>query len=399
MKPCFLVLADGTVLNGESFGAEPKTPNDLNQASREGWGEVVFNTGMTGYHEILTDPSYTGQIVTMTYPHIGNYGDDDSWSEIAREGGRRLAKVKASAFIVRSLYRGPVPSGRKSLHTFLELNKIPGISEVDTRALTLRLRDRGAVNGVIVRNADWQETLSAKEIKSVVAFLKGLPDMEGQNLVTEVGTDESYTLKPDGEADAKTTIGVVDCGLKENIVRELLKYGCSVTVFPAGASAEKIKSAGLDGVLFSNGPGDPAVLPDLVKLAKDLIGSLPVFGICLGHQLIGQALGGKTYKMKFGHHGVNHPVRDELTKKVFVTSQNHGFAVDLDTVPQGVKVWFMNANDKTVEGLIHDELQVKTTQFHPESAPGPHDSSWIFEEFIKTASEASQKNKSTGGNS
>ena len=380
---CFLVLEDGTVYPGHQFGAEAPKVSDLSamNESSKGVGEVVFNTGMCGYHEILTDPSYSGQIVMMTYPHIGNYGCDDLWSENGPED-RELPRVKSMGFVVRSLYTGPVPEGRITLDKFLKDWKTPGITDVDTRALTLRLRDGGSCNGVIVaaRNPE-ADALSSEEIDASVGFLKTIPPMEGRNLVEDVGSSKPHIMSDKGDQ----SFVVVDCGIKSNIVEELAKRNTKVTVVPHTVSAKEILGQKPDGVLFSNGPGDPAVLGPVVNTIKDLIGKVPVFGICLGHQMIGQALGGKTAKMKFGHHGVNHPVRDERTKKVQVTSQNHGFVVDHDSLPKEVKIWFTNANDGSVEGIYHESLPVMSCQFHPEAAPGPHDSSWIFQEFIDRA--------------
>ena len=380
---CFLVLEDGTVFPGFQFGAQAPDISELSDMDEnsKGVGEVVFNTGMSGYHEILTDPSYSGQVVVMTYPHIGNYGCDDHWSENGPED-RDLPRVKAMGFVVRNYYTGPVPEGRVTLDRFLKEWGKPGITDVDTRALTLRLRDGGSCNGVIVASADKNaDSLSKQEIDGVRAFLKKIPPMEGRNLIPQVGTTSAHTAGNGKEC----SFVVVDCGVKANIVDELLKRGANVTVLPFTASPEDILSVKPDGVLFSNGPGDPAELKDVTKTVKSLIGKVPVFGICLGHQIIGQALGGKTKKMKFGHHGVNHPVRDERTKKVQVTSQNHGFVVDEKSLPDDVKIWFTNANDGSLEGLYHESLPVMSCQFHPEAAPGPHDSAWIFQEFIQRA--------------
>ncbi|MBN2508748.1 MAG: glutamine-hydrolyzing carbamoyl-phosphate synthase small subunit [Spirochaetales bacterium] len=382
---CFLVLADGTVFPGQQFGAQAPKVSGLAALTEDskGAGEVVFNTGMCGYHEILTDPSYSGQVVVMTYPHIGNYGCDDEWSENGPED-RSLPRVKAMGFVVRSLYTGPVPEGRITLDAFLKEWDTPGISGVDTRALTLRLRDGGSCNGVIVAADDpGAAALNDQELHSVLSFLHKIPPMEGRNLIQDVGSSAAHTVNEKGDIH----FVVVDCGVKANIIEELSKRNARVTVLPHTAVADDILAVKPQGVLFSNGPGDPAVLGPVVDTLKNLIGKVPVFGICLGHQLIGQALGGRTMKMKFGHHGVNHPVRDERTKKVQVTSQNHGFVVDQASLPKEVKVWFTNANDGSVEGIYHESLPVMSCQFHPEAAPGPHDSAWIFQEFIDRASQ------------
>ncbi len=375
---CCLVLADGSVFPGKPFGASALCADDLvvGRADRKSAGEVVFNTGMSGYHEILTDPSYTAQLVVMTYPHMGNYGADNKWSEIGPETGVDRMKVKCAALIVRSLYKGPVPDGRITLDEFLGLNDTPGIQGVDTRRLTLHLRTNGAQNGVLVQTESSFPT--APELAQVAAYLKGFPSMEGCNLTTEVGTAEPTVYGAGG----KPHLVMVDSGIKMNIIREIVARGAKVTVLPDSTTKAAILDCKPDAVLYSSGPGDPAVLADQIALIQSLFDLVPVFGICLGHQLISLALGAKTYKMKFGHHGVNHPVRDELTKKVFVTSQNHGFAVDEASLPADVGVWFRNANDNTVEGIYHKTRNIKCAQFHPEAAPGPHDSTWIFQSFL-----------------
>ncbi|MFW6337878.1 MAG: glutamine-hydrolyzing carbamoyl-phosphate synthase small subunit [Alkalispirochaetaceae bacterium] len=381
MKRVYLILQDGTEFAGEGFGASAPKPQELSALNGgvRCVGEVVFNTAMSGYAEVLTDPSYTGQLVAMTYPHIGNYGIDAEWSEIAPEQGVSRPKIKAAGFIVRSLYRGPVPAGRTTLHEFLSSHDIPGISDIDTRGLTLHLRDNGAQTGVIV-SPDSGNALSDEGRRAVREFLAAFPSMEGRSLVGEVGTLEPVRIN---SGAGGPHIALYDCGAKANIIRELTAAGADVTLFQSRATAAELLSVHPDAVLLSNGPGDPAVLPEQVKAAKELIGEVPLFGICLGHQILGEALGGETYKMKFGHHGVNHPVRDERTKKVFVTSQNHGFAVREESLPKGTEVWFRNANDQTIEGLRNDRVKVLTTQFHPESAPGPRDSRWIFKAFLE----------------
>ncbi|AEJ61686.1 carbamoyl-phosphate synthase, small subunit [Spirochaeta thermophila DSM 6578] len=378
---CALVLEDGMVFYGTSFGAPALPIERLTPGLKplEGVGEVVFNTGMVGYFEILTDPSYTGQIVTMTYPHIGNYGVDEAWCESGPEEGRR--KVKAAGFVIRSLYDGPVPEGRMSLHEYLASQGIPGITGVDTRALTLRLRDGGSPFGVIVAVPHGREMLNDEERTRVVEYLTSIPHMEGANLIGYVGTHQVVDL----EGRRPPHFAVIDCGIKANIIRELKARDVQVTLFPSSVGADELLTPEFDAVLFSNGPGDPAVLTEQIDLARSLIGKKPLFGVCLGHQIISLAFGAKTYKMKFGHHGINNPVRDEFTRRVFVTSQNHGFAVDEETLPDDLLVWFRNANDATVEGIAHRDLPVKASQFHPEAGPGPHDCSWIFDEFISTA--------------
>lgn len=377
--PCFLVLEDGTVYKGKSFGARAPRVSELRETklTEKAAGEVVFNTGMAGYHEILTDPSYTGQIVVMTYPMIGNYGTDEDWTEIGPEADDRSG-IKTAGFVARKVYAGPLPSGRVSIDDFLKNNNTPGIFDIDTRGLTLKIRDFGSKNGVIVSTADGSSSLSEEDLSVCVDVLSKFPPMEGRNLIGNVGVVEPVVQNPDG----KPHFVLVDCGIKANIIRELLKRGCRITILPSDAAAEDILKVQADALLLSSGPGDPAVLDDLVKTTASLIGKIPVYGVCLGHQLISLALGAKTKKMKFGHHGVNHPVRDEFTGKVCVTSQNHGFVVDEESLPESVEVWFRNANDKSIEGIRHKTLPVMCAQFHPEAAPGPRDSSWIFDRFV-----------------
>ncbi len=376
---CYLVLKDGTVLKGKSFGAKAPLSKELIQGEiSAAAGEVVFNTGMTGYHEILTDPSYTGQLVLMTYPHLGNYGCDDSWSEIGPEDSGDRSGVKPCGFITRSYYDGPIPPERETLSEFLKKNNKFGISDLDTRALTLKLRDEGSIDGVIV-SPENGKNLSQNEINDILKYLETFPSMAGRNLVEEVGTEKIVVENESG----KTHVVLYDCGVKANIVREYVKRDCKVTIVPSSTSSSEILSLKPNLVMLSNGPGDPAMLTEQIETVKQLIGKVQIAGICLGHQIVSLALGAKTYKMKFGHHGCNHPVRDEFTKKVFVTSQNHGFAVDKDTLPKGVDIWLVNANDNSVEGIIHKEFNIQSCQFHPEAAPGPEDSEWIFDAFIK----------------
>ena len=370
-KNSCLVLEDGSFFTGVGFGADPDEQSE---------GEVVFNTGMSGYHEILTDPSYTGQIVMMTYPHIGNYGDMSEWTEVGPEQSGRKT-IKARALVVRSVYRGRVYKGRKTLDEFLAENRICGISDVDTRALTLKLRENGSQKGFIIKCDVVDGKPDSAALKDALQKLKAMPDMQGQNLIGDVGTNKAEVINP----GKKTTFAVIDCGIKANIVRELTSRDVTVMLFPSTVTAKEILECGADGVLFSNGPGDPAVLTKQIELVKGLIDKIPVCGICLGHQLISLALGAETYKMKFGHHGINNPVRDELTGKVFVSSQNHGFAVKEESLPEDVKLWFMNANDKSVEGIISKDRRIASVQFHPEAAPGPVDTAWIFDEYIKIA--------------
>ncbi|MFW5827788.1 MAG: glutamine-hydrolyzing carbamoyl-phosphate synthase small subunit, partial [Alkalispirochaeta sp.] len=394
-----LVLADGLVFPGRAFGAPVLSLEEARSALEGGdapsylmhFGEVVFNTAMSGYPEVLTDPSYTGQIVAMTYPHIGNYGVDAAWSESGPEEGRTRV-VKVAGLVVRELYRGPVHADRITLDAYLRENGVPGISGVDTRALTLHLREKGAQNAVICAANGADGADGATAYADLAAQLSRFPSMEGRGLLGEVGTPVAVDLGgaaslrddgPPGERGTGPHIALYDCGAKANIVRELQALGCRLSVVPSTATAGEIRATGAEAVMISNGPGDPAVLEHQVAQTRELLGELPVLGICLGHQIIAEAVGGRTSKMKFGHHGLNHPVRDEITRRVFVTSQNHGFTVDEDSLPPGLSVWFRNANDGSVEGLRDDARGIRSTQFHPESAPGPADSRWIFEAFLE----------------
>lgn len=377
----FLVLEDGSCFKGNGWGAEIPLVKELHngEISNNPVGEVVFNTSMTGYQEIVTDPSYTGQVVLMTYPHIGNYGTNDHWSQSSpHEKGNSPQRKQAAALIVRSFYNGPVTEGRLFFDDFLKREGICCISDVDTRALTLNLRDEGSRNGVIVRSENRE--LSVSELDSVIEYLKTVPSMEGQNLINGLGTDKPVEYSKG--SNSSKHFALIDCGIKKGIVQEMEKQNVKITLFPSDISAETLLEHKIDAVLFSNGPGDPAVLSGQIKLCKSLIGKKPVFGICLGHQIMAHALGGKTAKMKFGHHGGNHPVRDEQTGKVFVTAQNHGFMVDENSLPKEVSVRFKNANDGSVEGLISQKHKIFTAQFHPEAEPGPDDSTWIFREFV-----------------
>jgi len=351
-----LALEDGKIFRGKSFGAKG-----------ERCGEVVFNTSMAGYQEIITDPSYKGQIVTMTYPLIGNYG-------INREDveSRRLF---LEGFVVReyskiaSNWRNEQPLGE-----YLEENNIPGIEGIDTRQLTLHIRLQGAMKAVL-------STLDTDE-KSLVQKARNSAGLVGIDLVKEVTSDKKYSWSQ--AKNLRYKVVVVDCGVKYNILRELLKNNCQVSVVPANTSAEDILKMKPDGLLLSNGPGDPAAVSYVVQTTRKLIGKLPIFGICLGHQMLGLALGGKTYKLKFGHHGANHPVKELKTGKVSITSQNHGFCVDIDSLnKKEVEITHINLNDQTLEGLRHKKLPIFSVQFHPEASPGPHDAEYLFEEFTK----------------
>lgn len=389
-----LALADGTWFDGYGFGATARRIREITPADPEALrelGEVVFNTAMVGYPEVLTDPSYTGQIVTMTYPHAGNYGIDAAWSE--RGPAARGNEVSVAGFVVRHLYTGPVPEGRIRLSDYLAEHGVPAISDVDTRALTLHLRDAGSQNGVLFRPADGTAP-SDTELEQARRLLTDFPTMEGRNLLGVVGASATVA-RPATDSETGSTPATVsrhvalwDTGTKANIVRILEAEGCRVTLLPSSADAAAIRATGADALFISNGPGDPATLEHQVGVTRQLIDAMPVLGICLGHQIVCEALGAKTYKMKFGHHGVNHPVRDEFTKQVFVTSQNHGFAVDPESLPRSTRVWFQNANDRTVEGIWDEQRAVCTTQFHPEAAPGPLDSRYIFARMLSRIGEA-----------
>lgn len=353
---CMLGLEDGTVFAGESFGA-----------SGTSVGEVVFNTAMSGYQEILTDPSYCGQIVTMTMPQIGNYGVNAEDME--------SAKQHLSGFVVKELsrrYSNHRATG--SLHEFLRAAGIIGLAGIDTRTLTKRLRERGALRGVI--------STEIGDPVQLVAKARAASPMEGQNLVEQVMPNGERVWSAEG-GRGELSVVAMDCGIKSNILRELASAGCQVRVVPPSTSAEQILSSNPRGLLVGNGPGDPAAVTDAVATIRDLVGRLPIFGICLGHQLLSLALGAKTYKLKFGHHGANHPVLNVETGRVEITSQNHGFAVDIPSLEAvGGRVTHINLYDRSLEGFAHPEKRVFAVQYHPEAAPGPHDSGYLFEQFI-----------------
>ncbi|MBU0682901.1 MAG: glutamine-hydrolyzing carbamoyl-phosphate synthase small subunit [Candidatus Omnitrophota bacterium] len=356
MKQCVkakLVLEDGTSFKGISFGARG-----------ENSGEVVFNTAMSGYQEILTDPSYKGQIVTMTYPLIGNYGVNAEDVESNR--------VFLEGFVVREASR--IASNwrsQKSLREYFQENNIMGIEGVDTRALTKHVREKGAMKAVISTEDLNDESLREKAINSA--------GLIGRDLVKEVTSEHVYDWNDTG----KYTVVVIDCGVKLNILRELVKHNCLVKVVPAGTSAETIMDMAPHGVLVSNGPGDPEGVPYLMNTVKTLMKQVPIFGICLGHQILALATGNSTYKLKFGHHGVNHPVKDLRTGKVYITVQNHGFCVKTDLLNrEEIEVTHINLNDNTVEGIKYKKFPVFSVQFHPEASSGPHEAVYLFKEFI-----------------
>jgi carbamoyl-phosphate synthase small subunit len=373
--PALLALEDGTVYRGRGFGA-----------ADEAAGEVVFNTAITGYQEVLTDPSYRGQIVTMTAPEIGNVGVNPIDFESAR--------AWCAGFVIREL--SPAVSNwraESNLDRMLIEAGVAGLSGIDTRAVTRRLRLSGAQRAVITRQVD--------DAAGAVARARRHPPLEGRDLVREVTASAPYTWDepiwpgPTGPGRAVAAkppvrhhVVAYDFGIKRGILRRLRSSGCRVTVVPAATSARDALGHQPDGVFLSNGPGDPAALPYAVEAARALVESkIPVFGICLGHQILGQALGGKTYKLKFGHHGANHPVMDLGTRKVEITSQNHGFAVDVASMEGRAVLTHVSLNDKTVEGMRHDRLPVFGVQYHPEASPGPNDAAYLFDRFVKLMDE------------
>jgi len=353
-----LVLEDGSVFAGRAFGAEA-----------ERHGEVVFTTSMTGYQEALTDPSFAGQILVMTYPLQGNYGVTPFDTESAR--------VQVRGFVVREACE--LPSHWRSedtLHGYLVANGIPAIEGVDTRALTRRLRSAGVMMGALTR----------RDPETARARLRELPRYEGSDFVHDVSTAKPFSW-PDPERPGRHIV-VLDLGVKHNIMRILRSLGCRVTAVPCATSAADVLDLKPDGIVLSPGPGDPALLDYAVDTANGLLGRAPVFGICLGHQVLARAWGATTFKLKFGHRGANHPVRDEATGRVSITAQNHGYAVDPNGLPSSVEVSHVHLNDGTCEGLRHRELPVFTIQYHSEASPGPHDNRELFERFLELVEEA-----------
>lgn len=363
---CKLALEDGTVFTGTSFGAEGTRT-----------GEVVFNTALTGYQEIFTDPSYCGQIVVMTFPLIGNYGVNPEDFE--------SLQPHLTGFVVKEVCNRPSNyRATQALAGFLKDYGIPGLANIDTRALTRRLRVHGALRGVI-------STEIMDEVKLVQAAARA-ESMVGANLVDCVAPRELRSWSeplwtPPGDTkhrpETKCHIVAIDCGIKSNILRYLAEQGGRVTVVPADATAAQIRELKPDGLLVGNGPGDPAAVTKTIATLRELAGKVPMFGICLGHQMLALALGAKTYKLKFGHHGANQPVRNEITGRVEITSQNHGFAVDIESLRKvGGTVTHVNLNDGSLEGFLHKQKQILCVQFHPEAAPGPHDAGYLFERFV-----------------
>ena len=357
-REAVLLLEDGTLFRGSAFGA-----------AGEAAGEVVFNTSMTGYQEILTDPSYRGQIVTMTYPLIGNYGvnpEDDESAHPWLEG-----------FVVKEYT--PVPSNwraREPLDALLKRRRVVAVEGIDTRALTRRIRERGAMRAILSTETDNAHVLLER--------LKRVPPLIGRDLVSEVTCAAPYAWEDRvGEGGARHVV-VYDFGVKRNILRMLAQLGCRVSVVPARTAPDAVLAMRPDGILLSNGPGDPEAVSYAIAHVKALLGVRPLFGICLGHQILSLALGGKAYKMKFGHHGGNQPVMDLGTGRVQITAQNHGFAIDFSAVSADIEVTHINLNDRTVEGMRHRTLHAASVQYHPEAAPGPHDAGFFLKEFVES---------------
>jgi len=363
-KPAVLVLEDGTVYRGFAFAG-----------SKDSCGEVVFNTGMTGYQEILTDPSYKEQILVMTYPLVGNYGINEEDME--------SLSIHMAGFVVRE-YQGYPSNWRstKTLARFLEDHGTFGLEGIDTRALTRRLRTQGAMRGILSARVD--------HIGALLEKVRDYPGLVGRDIVKDVTCIQPYlwhnnrriSMPANPDRNGRLRVVVLDCGVKVNILRCLDELGCEVIVVPAGTNARDILALQPSGILLSNGPGDPAPLTGIVETVKDLLGRQPIFGICLGHQILGQAVGGKTAKLKFGHHGINQPVKNMDNGRIEISSQNHGFVVLTETLPSDTRVTHINLNDNTLEGLSYPALRAFSVQYHPEAAPGPKDSRYLFREFI-----------------
>jgi carbamoyl-phosphate synthase small subunit len=359
-KKAILILEDGRAFRGRAFGADGET-----------FGEMVFNTSMTGYQEILTDPSYSGQIVCMTYPHIGNYGVNEEDTESRRPW--------VEGFVVRESSR--IASNWRSTETldaYLKRHKIVGIEHIDTRALVRHIRDKGAMRAAI-------STVDLDE-KSLLEKVRNSPEMKNRELASAVTIDKSFDYA--AESEEKFHVVAFDFGVKTNSLREFSKFNCKITVVPAETSAKEVLALKPDGIFLSNGPGDPSSMKEVVAEIRTLTEqNVPMFGICLGHQILGQVFGGETYKLKFGHRGGNQPIKDLTTGKIEIAAHNHGFAVEAESLPAEVEITHVNLNDNTVAGLRHKTLPVFSVQYHPESAPGPHDSEYLFKRFIELMEE------------
>lgn len=355
-KKAILVLEDGRTFRGAAFGAEGTC-----------FGEMVFNTSMSGYQEILTDPSYAGQIVAMTYPLIGNYGVNEEDTESRRPW--------VEGFVVREV--SPIASNWRSTETldsYLKRHKIVGIEHIDTRALVRHIRDKGAMRAA-VSSVDLDE-------KSLLEKVLNSPEMKNRELASSVTIEKAYDYP--AEENEKFHVVAFDFGVKTNSLREFAKFGCKITVVPAETPADEVLKMKPDGIFLSNGPGDPSAMKTVVEQIKKLTESqVPMFGICLGHQILGQVFGGETYKLKFGHRGGNQPIKDLTTGKIEIAAHNHGFAVSDKNLPDEIEITHINLNDNTVAGLQHKTLPVFSVQYHPESAPGPHDSEYLFKRFIE----------------
>ena len=378
--PAVLVLEDGSIFRGCAFAGEG-----------EAMGEVVFNTGMTGYQEILTDPSYKEQIVTMTYPLIGNYGINAEDME--------SAGIHLEGFIVKEYQ--PFPSNwrsRMTLQAFLEKFGKIGLEGVDTRAITRKLRTEGSMRGIL--------STETRDTGRLLERVRSYSGLVGRDLIGSVTCRESYLWRDGAPVPMKNLrkrkqsgrfrVVVLDCGVKYNILRSLEKEGCEVIIVPAASTAEDIRAYDPDGLLLTNGPGDPAPLTYIIETTRELVGTIPIFGICLGHQILGQAMGGRTAKIKFGHHGLNQPARNMKSGHVEITSQNHGFVVVPETLTGNLEKTHLNLNDSTLEGLYLPDLKAFSVQYHPEAAPGPHDAAYLFKEFISLMEQAREKPKAKG---
>lgn len=355
MKKAYLILEDGKIFKGQSFGAEGTFT-----------GEVVFNTAMSGYQEILTDPSYFGQVVVMTYPMIGNYGinKDDSESD----------KIFARALVVKEYHKYPSNwQSTMSLADFLKKNGTPGIEGIDTRTLVRYIREKGTMRAAVSTETD--------DVNKILEVIKNSPQMSGLNLADEVSSKKSIEYKV---ANEKFRVSAYDFGIKKSIIKNLNLRGITVKLFPSSAKAQELLDYKPNGLFLSNGPGDPAAVKGAIDEVKVLLNSnIPLFGICLGHQILCLAVGAQTYKFKFGHHGGNHPVQNLATRHVEISSQNHGFAVDPKSLSDDIEITHLNLNDKTIEGIKSKTKPWMSIQYHPEASPGPCDSSYIFDEFVK----------------